>query len=609
MKVVGTGSYTQVSHNGDTSQPSSPLDSGNGMAWVSGGKIFVRNPVEGAKKATLTPCKEIQIYLNGLPIAACVEVCQEDVIELKPLLHTDQGHIKVLISPDKMSAFLDIKKDCVSSYQLVDCPPTNDLLLATEQKNDFVFNETFETLIDILKENKVTYGINSIAIKSIIENKSEGVILVAQGLKPGVTLDDSIELVYKQKNNTENQELADTIDFKELHNTPSVTTGKTIVRKIPGKQGSPGITVTNITCKAKEPKRIALLSGSGVNITANGLEAIATMDGLPHVKLTNTNCTIAIDPVLNLPGDVNLETGNIRFSGHVNIKGSVEDEMSVSASGNITIAKIVTRCQITAGEDITIKGNIVNSDITGGGFIVICNTIKPLLHELLETLEGLYTLANLILEKLQPNKKVIFGSILVSLIEKRFPNYANLIDRVNHKLKEVDLKLLGTYGEILQKAATKLTGINILQFHTASEYQSLLTSLTNFYYYIESLATSHSVVNINIALNSVIKSSGNVVVSGGCFNTHIIAKGSVIVNGIVRGGIIQAQDNVLIKEIGSESGIKSIVMVAKDKRIKINQAFDGVTVQIGKCSRAINRSMQNLLIVPDEDGFLQFLNF
>lgn len=608
MKVMSTDSYTQVSQNDDTSPPPSPPDFGDGMAWVSDGKVFVRNPVEGAKKATLTPCKEIEIYLNGLPVTGRIEVCQEDVIEARPLSRTDQGLVKVLISPDKMSAFLDIKKECINSFQLVDCPPTNDLLLVAEQKKDFVFNETFETLINILENNKVTYGINPIAIKSIIKNKSEGMILVAKGLKPGVTMDDSIELVYKQKN-TDNQNLADTINFKELRNITSVITGETLVRKILGKEGSPGITVTNTVCKAKEPKRLSLLSGTGVIITDNGLEAIATADGLPHVKLTNTNCIISIDPVLNLSGDINIETGNIRFNGHVNIKGSVENEMSVSASGNITIAKIVTRCQITAGADVTIKGNIVNSDITGGGFIVICNTIKPLLSKLLETLEDLFILANLMLEKLQTKKLIIFGCILMSLIEKRFPDFYNLIDSINHKFKEIDLKLLGSYGEVLQKAVTKLTGINILQFHTAAEYQALLTSLTNLSYYIDSMATSQSTVNINVALNSVIKSSGNVVVSGGCFNTHIIAKGSVVVDGVVRGGIIQAQDNVFIKQIGSERGTKSIVMVSENKRIKINQAFDGVTVQIGNCSRTIDRPMQNLLIVPDEDGFLQFFTF
>ncbi|MEG6522446.1 DUF342 domain-containing protein [Desulfotomaculum sp. 1211_IL3151] len=609
MKVTDSGSYSQISQNDDTSPPSPPPEFGDGMAWVSGGKIFVRNPAEGAKKATLTPCKEIQIYINGLPMTSRIEVCQEDVIEVKPLSHTTQGHIKILISPDKMSAFLDIKKACISSYQLVDCPPTNNLLLVAEEKKDFVFNETYETLIDILKKNNVTYGINSIAIRSIIKNQPEGMLLVAKGLQPGVTLDDSIEPIYEKRKITDNQDLAETIDFKELYNIPSVTTGDVLVRKMPGKEGSPGITVTNTACKAKAPKVISLLSGLGVKITDNGLEAIATSNGLPHVKLANTKCIISIDPILNLPSDVNLETGNIRFNGHVSIKGSVENEMNVSASGNITIAKIVTGCQITAGGDVTIKGNIVNSDITGGGFIVICNTIKPLLYELLEAMEDLFILANLMLEKLETKKLIIFGCILMSLIEKRFPNFYNLIDRITHTFKEVDLKLLGTYGEILQKAVAKLTGINILQFHTASEYQSLLTSLTNFSYYIESLLTSHSVVNINIALNSVIKSSGNVIVSSGCFNTHIIAKGSVTVNGIVRGGIIQAQDNVFIKQIGSERGTKSIVMVAEGKRIKINQAFDGVTVQIGNCSRTIDRPMQNLLIAPDEDGFLQFFNF
>ncbi|ABO50383.1 protein of unknown function DUF342 [Desulforamulus reducens MI-1] len=602
----------KAKNTGDQHVPKSspiPIGSGSGMAWVSSGKIIVRNPQEGASKATITTCKEIQLLINSLPVSDSVEVSQEDHLETIPLSYTDQGFIKVQLSPDRMSAFLEIKNECLKSYELIDCPPSTNLVLQARQTKQRIFRETKDTIINLLNQNHISFGIDLQALEDIITQQLEGLLLVAQGLAPGETIDDDVELLFEHKIDSDLSNALDTIDFKEMHSIPSVNAGETLAQKIIGKEGTPGTTVTNQIYKAREAKRITLLAGPGVEIVDNGLRAIANIEGLPRVQKSHNNWTISVDPVLNLSGDVDVKTGNIRFKGNVNIMGSVETDMNVSASGNITISNIVTRCKITAGGNVTIKGNIVNSEIISGGFIVICNAIKPLLSELLKTLEDLLISANLMLEKLPTNNKILFGNILMLLIEKKFTNFGTIIDKVSKKLKEVDLKLLGTYGTLLEKALVNLTGINILNFKSSLEYQALLTDLNNFYYYIESQVTSRSEIHIKVALNSVIKSSGDVIVTGGCFNTHILAEGSVHIDGIVRGGIIQAHDDIFIQQIGSEMGTKSVVIGSKDKKIKINQAFDGVTIKIGNMSRIIDRTMKNIVVLLDEDGYLQINSF
>ncbi|WP_198300185.1 hypothetical protein [Desulfotomaculum nigrificans] len=80
-------------------------------------------------------------------------------------------------------------------------------------------------------------------------------------------------------------------------------------------------------------------------------------------------------------------------------------------------------------------------------------------------------------------------------------------------------------------------------------------------------------------------------------------------SGIVRGGTIQAQDNVSIRQIGSELGAKSLVMVAKDKKIRIVSAFDGVTVRVGKMSKTLEKPMKNIEVSLDTDGYLQIRNY
>ncbi|GAB6157479.1 FapA family protein [Desulfotomaculum varum] len=591
-----------------TAASSSSKKISQGAAWVKGGKIYVLDPAEEGKKATITPCPEVKILVNDKPVAGKTEVSQHDKIEAIPISHQDPGYVKVHISPDKMSAFLEIKTECHNTYELVDCPPANHLTLKAAPKKQIIFKETRESLLNLLNQHKVTYGIDQGAIDSILKEPKDGMMPVAQGMPPGQSTDDIVELLFEH-NATHYENIKGTIDFKEMSNIPSVSMGDTLARKMLGLEGSPGLTVTNQVCKAKEPKRINLLAGPGVEIVEDGLKAIATREGQPKVQKSGNGWFFSVEPVLTIPGDVNVKTGNVRFKGDVNIMGSVDNDMSVSATGNITVQNIITKCKITAGGDVNIKGNIVNAEVVSGGFSVLCNNLKPLLQDLLRNLEDLYISANLMIEKLPPKTKVIFGNILVLLIEKKFMHLNNLLDKLNKKVKEMDLKLLGSYEQVLQRTINSLSGINILQYQTQGDFQKTLTDLNNFFYYVDSLVNKRSMVSIKVALNSVIKSSGDVSVSQGCFNTHIIAEGSVKIDGIFRGGIIKAADDVYIKEIGSQMGAKSQVAVAADKKIKIDHAFEGVSVQIGKLSKTLDKEMFNIIVALDDEGNLQIKNF
>ena len=579
-----------------------------GLAWVKDGKVFVQNPIGDAPKASITPSPEVQVLVNGNPITSKTELTQDDIIEVTCISHTEPGQIKVLVSPDKMNGIIELRNEYISTFELVDSQPTHNLTLKTKCKKELVFAHTKESLIELLHANKVIYGINSTALDDLINNPQDGMTVVAKGLSPGASTDDYIDLLFEQKNNLPLEDFAGKISFKEQSNIQSVTAGETLALKILGQIGTPGINVYNQPCTAREPKRIELLVGSGAEVIESGIKAIATHDGQPKMKKTATNIVISVEPILSINGDVNVKTGNIRFKGDVNIIGSVENDMSVSATGNITVNNLITKCTIIAGGDITVKGNIVNSEVVSGGFIVLCNTLKPLLADLLKILEDIYLSASLMVEKLPAKSNIIFGNVLVLLIEKKFTHFPSLLDRTSKKLKQLDLKLLGNFEHTLEKTIASLTGINILNYKTPSDYQQVLHELNNFFYFIDSLISKRSFVNVKVALNSVIRSSGDVIVSGGLFNTHIVAEGNVKVDGIVRGGIIEALDDITIKQIGSEMGTKSTVKVASGKKIKLDYALDGVTIQVGKMSRILDKPLKNIEVSLDEEGYLQIKN-
>ncbi|RYD02387.1 hypothetical protein N752_23945 [Desulforamulus aquiferis] len=395
-----------------------------------------------------------------------------------------------------------------------------------------------------------------------------------------------------------------------MQSIPSVSSGDVLAIKIQGQLGKPGKNVLGQEIRVNEPKRINLLSGFGVQIIEDGIKAIAQTEGLPVVQKSGTNYIISVDPVLKIPEDVNVKTGNIRFKGNVTILGSVENDMSVSASGDITVSNIITRCTIIAGGNVTVKGNIVNSEIISGGFFVICNTLKPPLQELGKALENLLLAGAIMYDKLPPNTNINFGNVLVLLIEKRYTNFIGLLDKIQKMFKELDMKLLGEYDHKLQKLVNNLHLIKLVQYQTPADFEATINELNSFFYYAARHEKNRSLVDVNVVLNSVIKSSGDVMVQGaGCFNTHIIAEGNVTVNGVVRGGVIEAKDDIFIKELGSEFSSKSVVITAKDKKIKITNAFEGVKVQVGKMQKVLEKKMTNIEVSLDEEGYLQIKNF
>lgn len=118
----------------------------------------------------------------------------------------------------------------------------------------------------------------------------------------------------------------------------------------------------------------------------------ASYDGLPALEAD----AVSLAKVLVHEGDVNLRTGNIRFDGPVEIKGSVDSGAVVEVTGDLIIHGSVRGAEVRAGGAITIKSGVTtgtsgrvhsrgdliaefieNSNITCGGNLTV---VKALLN-------------------------------------------------------------------------------------------------------------------------------------------------------------------------------------------------------------------------------------
>jgi len=236
----------------------------------------------------------------------------------------------------------------------------------TKEFEDTFPPPTVADFLDLLRQKQISYGIvEDIAIETWISNAFAGKILIAQGETPIYGQDGNIEYHFETDFTNPGKINEDgSIDFRERGNIPYVTKGVLLAQKTPMKEGRNGVTVTGRPIPVGEVADPVFLAGSGAELSEDGLSIRATLDGQPHRDVLGT---ISINPDLIIPGDVDFETGNIDFKGHIIVKGMVKEGFTVK--GISLTAKEVEGATIDLSGDLNISVGITNSKISAHGNI------------------------------------------------------------------------------------------------------------------------------------------------------------------------------------------------------------------------------------------------
>lgn len=220
--------------------------------------------------------------------------------------------------------------------------------------------------LDLLRQKQISYGIvEDIAIENWISASFAGKMLIAQGETPIYGQDGNIEYHFETDFTNPGKINEDgSIDFRERGNIPYVTKGDLLAQKTPPKEGRTGVTVFGHPIPVDEVTDPVFLAGSGTELSEDGLSIRAILDGQPHRDVLGT---ISINPDLIIPGNVDFETGNIDFKGHIIVKGMVKEGFTVK--GISLTAKEVEGAVIDLSGDLNISVGITNSKISAHGNI------------------------------------------------------------------------------------------------------------------------------------------------------------------------------------------------------------------------------------------------
>ncbi len=241
-----------------------------------------------------------------------------------------------------------ISEDCMECQICLEKPEDNE--------------EIYEVgdIVEFLISKGVVFGIDERKIQKILE---EGVydtyVTVAVGEKAIEGRDGYYLYTFDTNPNKKPRLRGDgTVDYLNLNLFQTVSKGDLIARYFAKIDGEDGTDVLGQKIVVKKGKHLSPLRGKGFFTSEDCMEYYALYDG----KVEVTNGCINVTQTSMLPGNVDLNSGNLDVKGDLDIMGNVITGMVVKASGNVTIGGLVEGASIIAGKNVLIKGGIL-----GGG--------------------------------------------------------------------------------------------------------------------------------------------------------------------------------------------------------------------------------------------------
>lgn len=237
-------------------------------------------------------------------------------------------------------------------------------------------------LLDALKEENVTVGIDYAAIDRLADVGSESeMVVVARGIEAKPGSDGWYEYMFETDIKSKPKLLDNgSVDFMNIKYFELVKKDQIIARYHAATKGTDGRRITGEIIYGAKGKEIPPIRGYGFRVLPDKKTYAAGIDGKVELK----DGKLEISNVLFLD-DVNGSVGNIEFNGSINISGNVSDGVTIKAARDIVVEGFTESANIEAGGDIVLKeGN----NPGGKGYIKAGNDVSGKFFENARVIAG-----------------------------------------------------------------------------------------------------------------------------------------------------------------------------------------------------------------------------
>jgi len=341
----------------------------DGTIEIKEGVARVKNPVGGGKYPSLiVNDQSIEVYINGKRAVGSCVVTEKDWIQFIPKKIHPVTRVEVKVTPDRMQAILKIERVPGRKYFLRDIEASNSVMISGDYEEipapDISVSQCIQELI---KNGVLPEFILIEEIEKLLKSSKNGSAVVARGRPPIDGVDSRVKYFFVHRSyrnpdfNTDKK-----VDMMDHTIIPTVKVGEILAEKIvPAIPGMDGMTVTGEVIKARPAREAVFKAGKGAVLLDNN-RIVATIPGRPVLE----RGIVRVNPVLTVPSDVNVDTGNIRFDGDVVVNGDVKDGLKVVAGGNIIVYGNCYHATIKGGRNIEIYGKVIRCKIMAGSNII-----------------------------------------------------------------------------------------------------------------------------------------------------------------------------------------------------------------------------------------------
>lgn len=297
----------------------------------------------------------------GIRLFPCLEG-GEPVRILELVNYLERDHIPYVL--ETLKAAVDKNEDTVVFLGTGECPSyaesysldvTEDNMRAVARfypASDTGERISFDEFYKDLRYCGVKFGVQMSELQEHFQ--SEGIyctdIEVAKGKAPRHGTDAKIEYFFNTDVHARPEMKEDgSVDFFNLNVINHCKQGDVLAKITPEDVGEPGTTIKGERVKPRDVKKAAFKFGKNILISEDKLTLTSGVNG--HVTLVED--TVFVSDVYEVE-NVDTATGNIDFTGSVQVNGNVATNFRIKAEGNVVVKGVVEGAYIEAGGNIII---------------------------------------------------------------------------------------------------------------------------------------------------------------------------------------------------------------------------------------------------------------
>jgi hypothetical protein len=588
-----------------------PATGMGGTVEVRDGRLYVVNPLGQGSPARLLPGDHICAAINGVEYTYPTEILHHDHVTLETKAERWCDRLGITVSPDQMTATLQVGRGLMFEPYLPDCPPAQEYKPEILERQTATIDEAVAMVLAALAKNGVLSGIDEAAVRTALEEPFP-LVTVAQGRPPVEPQHGKVrQMVSEEVQVTGPRQREDgTVDYREVLEIPSVNPGDVVAVVEKAVAGVPGHTVTGAVLEVPAAKDVQLVLGRGVEFDAATRRVLAAAPGRPQVNHISPH-RVAIKVVSEYvhQGDVSLSTGNIDFNGDVLITGDVTETMTVRAARSVKILGSASKAQIYAGLNIELKGGAINSTLRAGGVRAVYVRILPELQSLLEDLGGLHAAIMQVEKRFQQLKMpldVKLDQAAATLRAKYLPYMSQRTSSIWSAIKESDLPVdsdLTALADDLAAAFSVPTKPETFSGFV-DELRRLETQVDDAVSTIAGITAQPCSIKTGYAHLSTLESPGIISLGErGAYCSKLVAQGDCDVRGPVTGGLtLSLSSLVRAVAMGSPAEAKTEVRVSEKGVIRCDTAYPGVTLRMGRATIKITSKELQVRAHKGPDG-------